>query len=459
MLHPKYTQKGDKMSHNDYIIDLFKLQDNTLTVTNVDTQIINGEHCIIIYVFKSRSVSNKCCIICGSVNIISHAYYLRKIKFLKIAGFNSYIYYKQRRFICKDCNRTFNETCYLVNKNANLSNAVKRMALEECRKKQSFLDIADRINISHTSVANTFNNHIGELRHKLTEIICIDEFKASTTAGKYALSIGDPVSGELLDILPSRKQDYIYYYFHSIPKEERLGVKYVVTDLFESYRTIVKTLFWHSVHIADRFHWIRLATEAFNKLRIRKMKFYKKIGDVQPKGKFNKYLTFYRIVKRFYKILITNSYNKEKGYFDQEIYVFQFKKKMSYQEIIEYIINFDNELEEGYLLLKDLYKFAKLSFFENAKKNLLDWIDKANHSENNIKEFQQVARTYYSWRKEIVNSFIINPITKSRITNGFIEGKNNFIKVIKRIGFGYKNFDTFKARILYTNDLNKPYKN
>ena len=65
----------------------------------------------------------------------------------------------------------------------------------------------------------------------------------------------------------------------------------------------------------------------------------------------------------------------------------------------------------------------------------MDWIDKANHSENNIKEFQQVARTYYSWRKEIVNSFIINPITKSRITNGFIEGKNNFIKVIKRIGF------------------------
>ena len=45
---------------------------------------------------------------------------------------------------------------------------------------------------------------------------------------------------------------------------------------------------------------------------------------------------------------------------------------MSYQEIIEYIINFDNELEEGYLLLKDLYKFAKLSFFENAKKT--SWI-------------------------------------------------------------------------------------
>ena len=50
-------------------------------------------------------------------------------------------------------------------------------------------------------------------------------------------------------------------------------------------------------------------------------------------------------------------------------------------------------------------------------------------------------------------------------SNGFTEGINNKIKVIKRIGFGYKNFKLFRARILYifnkkigggnNNELNK----
>lgn len=50
---------------------------------------------------------------------------------------------------------------------------------------------------------------------------------------------------------------------------------------------------------------------------------------------------------------------------------------------------------------------------------------------------------------EIVNSFIFDPLTKSRITNGVIEGKNNFCKVIKRVRFCYKNFDLFRAKVIY----------
>lgn len=39
----------------------------------------------------------------------------------------------------------------------------------------------------------------------------------------------------------------------------------------------------------------------------------------------------------------------------------------------------------------------------------------------------------------MVNSFIDN-----RFTNGFAEGLNNKIKVIKRVGYGYKNFEFFR---------------
>ena len=81
----------------------------------------------------------------------------------------------------------------------------------KAKQKMSFSDIAKDVNVSVTTAISEFISHIADYRSSLTEIVCIDEFKASTIAGKYALIIGDPVKGKILDILPSRKQDYIYY--------------------------------------------------------------------------------------------------------------------------------------------------------------------------------------------------------------------------------------------------------
>lgn len=290
-------------------------------------------------------------------------------------------------------------------------------------------------------------------------MICIDEFRASTIAGEFALIIGDPISGRILDILPSRKQDYIYYYFQTLSAKEKSKVKYIVTDLFESYRTICNTLFWKTVHIADRYHWIKLTTEAFNKIRIRIMNSYLSLGKDQFKGSYNKYTVYANVLKKYHKLFLANKYSKEAWFFDQKQIVSYIRKEMTFQEIIEYCINLDADLEESYILLQDLYKISKYSNYESAKKDILNWCDRVEKSKHKIPELVKVSLTYKSWIEPIVNSYIINPITKSRMTNGFIEGKNNFCKVIKRIGFGYSNFDVFRAKILYSNDENRPYKN
>ena len=173
----------------------------------------------------------------------------------------------------------------------------------ENKKNKSFKNIALESNISDATVHNEFKKSLFDYRGRLTRIICIDEFKASTIAGEYAFVIGDPIGGKIIDILPSRKQDYIYYYFQSIPDEERFKVEYIVTDLFESYESIAENLFWKSIHIADRFHFIRLATEAFNKTRIRLMHSWEKLGQDEFKGKFNKYTTFANVLKKISQII------------------------------------------------------------------------------------------------------------------------------------------------------------
>ena len=59
--------------------------------------------------------------------------------------------------------------------------------------------------------------------------------------------------------------------------------------------------------------------------------------------------------------------------------------------------------------------------------------------ENEIGEIIEASNTNY-----IANSFI-----DKRLSNGFTEELNNKIEVIKRVWFGYKNFEFFRLRILY----------
>ena len=40
--------------------------------------------------------------------------------------------------------------------------------------------------------------------------------------------------------------------------------------------------------------------------------------------------------------------------------------------------------------------------------------------------------------------------------NGYAEGNNNFIKVLKRIAFGFRSFTRFKARIMICKGLINP---
>src|SRR5690554_4940154 len=225
------------MSQNKFSTEIIDLQDKHLVVNSVVTE----KKLKSIYVSKPIKYSHKYCTHCGSTNIKIHAYYKRTIKYLNIGLYKSIIIYNQRRFICRDCNKSFNETSALVDKGSTISNYSKIYILSKARTKISFTDIANEMDVSVTTAIKEFKDHIADYRCHLTEVVCLDEFKASTIAGEYALIIGDPISGKILDVLPSRKQDYIYYYFQSTNIEERKKVKYIVTDLFDSYRTICKT--------------------------------------------------------------------------------------------------------------------------------------------------------------------------------------------------------------------------
>jgi transposase len=57
-------------------------------------------------------------------------------------------------------------------------------------------------------------------------------------------------------------------------------------------------------------------------------------------------------------------------------------------------------------------------------------------------EIQRLGRTLRKWFDKIANFHL------ARVTNGPTEGLNNLIKRIKRVGFGFRNFENYRIRAL-----------
>jgi transposase len=80
--------------------------------------------------------------------------------------------------------------------------------------------------------------------------------------------------------------------------------------------------------------------------------------------------------------------------------------------------------------------------FENSKYlgegilNLMDWLNKAQLY------YRNSVATIRRWFAEVVGYF------EKRTTNGIVEGINNKLKLLKRCGLGFRNFNNFKIRAL-----------
>ena len=61
------------------------------------------------------------------------------------------------------------------------------------------------------------------------------------------------------------------------------------------------------------------------------------------------------------------------------------------------------------------------------------------------KELRTALSAFRNWRQEILAFFDFLP---TRLSNGFVEGKNNRTKAVMRQGYGYRNRRNLRLRIL-----------
>ena len=355
------------------------------------------------------------------------------LKYVKAFEFITYVVLIKRRFICHDCKYKFTESVTIQGENKNISNKVEQKILIDLKKYNLSLKyIAEENNISDNTVRNILKKHMSTYPKNvinLPQVISFDEFKADTKKGKYAFILNDPIHKEALDVLPNRKKEYLIQYFTYC--ENRHSVKYVISDMYEPYLLVTKIMFPKAKYVVDPFHYTRYIMDALDKVRIRLQDNY---------GQNSKE---YRMLKNKKNVSLLRRYSNDIDWFT---YTKRYKNKHVI-EILKYdlrknILAISEELKIVYQLKELFLDITHHATYEDVKIQLINWISLVR--EQNIAEMNEGANTIENWLEHICNSFI-----DERFSNGFTEGLNNKIKVIKRVGFGYKNFDFFRLRLLY----------
>ena len=342
------------------------------------------------------------------------------------------IIYK-KRYHCYNCNKIFMEELNINTSKGSISNKVKiQIRKDLLNYNLSLKYISEKNRVSITTVENelleitsTIPNHL----KNLPKVISFDEFKADTKEGKYAFILNDPIHRKVLDVLPNRKKEYLLQYFTYC--NNRHSVEFVISDMYEPYLLVTQIMFPKAKYVVDRFHYITYIMDAVDNIRIKLQKEY---GEKSRE---------YRLLKNKKNVSLLRKYGNEINWW---VYTQRYKNGHMVDvipiNILHELFNISDELKKGYSLKEEFLDIVNHATYEDVNNQLEKWISKCIVS--NIPEFIEAAGTISRWQEYIVNSFI-----DERYSNGFTEGTNNKIKVIKRVGFGYKSFKLLRVRILY----------
>lgn len=356
-----------------------------------------------------------------------------ELKYLKIVEYNVKIVIIKRRFICHKCKKKFTENVDLNNEGCSISNKLKQKVLKDLLSyNESLKSIAKNNNISDNEVRIILKEAMSEYSKyikNLPKVISMDEFKADTNKGKYAFVLNDPIHKKVLDILPNRKKEYLIQYFTKT--ENRHSVEFVISDMYEPYLLVTKIMFPKAKYVVDPFHYTTYIMKALDNVRIRLQKEY---------GYNSKE---YRMLKNKKNVSLLRKYSNDINWY---IYTKRYRNghvvEMLNYDIRKELLKINEELEIAYQLKELFLDIVHHTTYEEAKLQFLNWIELCK--ENKLEEFIEASSTIENWLEYIANSFI-----DKRYSNGYTEGLNNKIKVIKRVGFGYKNFEFFRLRLLY----------
>lgn len=390
------------MSTVNYTEIIFKIKEEYIKHTRVNE---DGS----VHFTLEMPVAEQVCPHCGASTRKSKGKQSRDVKFGAIQHHTVTATYLQRRYKCQECNHTFIEKNPFVSRYLRLSKTNMEYLFRQLGEKGSFTEMAKRSDVSVSTVIRYCSKLAIPKPAELPTVIGIDEYKGNADGQIYQVIITDLRNHSVVDILPKRDTRALIQYFKSFSKNAREQVKYIVMDMSPLFKLVVQTMFPHAHIVADRYHVCRLVDWALERVRKREQK---------------QLVAHSRMLKYNRRILMKNP------------------EKLTESEQVKLleILHISEDLRQAYGLRLAFRKIFKIYSIPNIERYIQLWLKAVENSQ--LPEFSNFKVSFISWFPQIVNAFVLP------YSNGFTEGCNNNIKVLKRISYGLRHFERFRVRIL-----------
>lgn len=372
------------------------------------------------------------CPYCGE-DTISHGLKELKIHHPNLVDFDGIIHYHARRYICKDCARTFFETNPFSYPKFNNSYAVMERVMKQLASLDlTFKRIAELNLISITTVQSYLDSYVFIPTPSLPENLGIDELhsKMAYHDSAYLCVLIDNENRYPVDILNSRSKAHLNRHFSQYSKADRDKVKFVTIDMWEPYKDVALRQFKNCRVAVDPFHVVKNLSFAFTKIRVSIMN--QCVHGSDP----------YYLLKTWHNLLDL----KEVDLDGEASYNHHFGCKLTKRQIQEMIFSISDKLLDAYNLKTAYQLFNDTASYENAG----PWLDHLIHKfqKSGILEYDEFTRTLIHWREEIINSFQ-RPHNDRKQSNALAENVNSQLRAYIAITRGSQNFTRFRKRVLY----------
>ncbi len=349
------------------------------------------------------------CVHCQHGSVRIKATYQRLLKHTRQGNQLMVLHLSVPKYHCPQCHRYFRHPFAGIRPRLRATETYRLEVFEAHEGGVSQRKLTMTHQIGSATVERWYQSYVRQRVSELSgrtcpQIIGIDEHFFSRRHG-YATTLVDLKNHKVFDVVLGRSEPSLRRYLRHLPGREK--VKVVVMDLSESYRRIVQKYFPGAQIVTDRFHVVRLINHHMLKLW--------QLQD--PVGR--KHRGLLSLMRRHpWKLT-----DEQKDRLDQYLDAFPVLKAI-------------------YIAKQHLMRFILLKTVKakRAKRLLPRFLELIQQLENS--PARSLAETIRSWLVPIVRMWRFSK------SNGITEGFHTKMEMISRRAFGFRNFETYRMRVL-----------
>jgi transposase len=328
----------------------------------------------------------------------------------------------RRQFKCSKCKKPFSEEIDFVSRRRTYTKRLAQRIIQEVLDSE-INSVARKGVVTTEEIERMLQDAASELENSKPlslKRLGIDEIALVKVQGNYCAVLVDLDTSKLLAILNGRTQEIIKETLIGWGIEILSQIEEVSIDLWQGSKSLVTELMPSAQVVADRFHVMTQINQELERQRKREKRnledLIKTTNSAREKAEYKQLLTEFNQSK--YPLLKTKE-NLNEQPLNQLVQV----------KNISPTLKVMHELKEKFRSI-----FNQTNDWYTAVFKLGIWCSIAK------KYFPNSNNTIIRWFAEIIADF------DKRTTRGAVEGINNKLKLIKRSGYGFRNFENFRVR-------------